>query len=146
MGWSLGGIFARELARERPEAVRQVITMGSPFRMEHPDQAPAYRAYEQFHHLHVDPSELPPPECVRPPLPCPTTALYSRWDGLVSWRTCLEEPGDQRENVAVICSHLGYGHHPAVLWVVADRLAQPESSWAAFQPPAMARPFYPSTR
>ncbi len=45
IGWSLGGIFARELARQRPELVRQVITLGSPFRMQHPDEAPAYKAY-----------------------------------------------------------------------------------------------------
>jgi pimeloyl-ACP methyl ester carboxylesterase len=144
IGWSLGGIFARELARRRPESVRQVLTLGSPFRMEHPDQAPAYRAYEVFTHLHVDPTELPPPEHARPPLSCPTTAVYSRWDGLVSWKTCLEEPGGQRENVAVHSSHLGYGHHPAVLWLVADRLAQAVGEWAPFRPGPLVRPLYPT--
>lgn len=144
IGWSLGGIFARELARDRPEHVRQVITMGSPFRMEHPDQAPAYKAYERLTHFHVDPSELPPPESVRPSLPCPTTTVYSRWDGLVSWRACLEADGERRENVAVYSSHLGYGHNPAVLWLLADRLAQPEGTWAPFRPPPMARCLYPA--
>jgi pimeloyl-ACP methyl ester carboxylesterase len=144
VGWSLGGIFARELARRRPEAVRQVVTLGSPFQMEHPDQAPAYRAYELFTHLHVDPAELPPPERARPALPGPSTAVYSRWDGLVSWRACMERPGGQRENVAVHSSHLGYGHNPAVLWVVADRLAQPEGEWAPFRPSPLMRALYPS--
>ena len=144
IGWSLGGIFARELARQRPESVRQVVTLGSPFRMEHPDQAPAYRTYEVFAHLHVAPDELPPPERTRPPLPCPTTAVYSRWDGLVSWKTCVEEPGAGRENVAVWSSHLGYGHHPAVLWLVADRLRQAEGGWTPFRPPPLLRPLYPT--
>lgn len=143
IGWSLGGIFAREVARERPESVRQVITLGSPFRMQHPDEAPAYKAYERFTRHHVDPAELPPPEIVRPPLPRPTTAVYSRLDGLVSWRACLEEAGGQRENIEVYSSHLGYGHNPAVLWAIADRLAQPEGEWAPFRPPAATRLLYP---
>jgi len=143
IGWSLGGIFAREIARERPDLVRQVITLGSPFQMQHPDEAPAYKAYERFAFHHVDPAELPPPEIVRPPLPRPTTAVYSRLDGLVSWRACLEETDGRRENVEVYSSHLGYGHNPAVLWVIADRLAQPDGHWAPFRPPAIARFLYP---
>jgi hypothetical protein len=69
------------------------------------------------------------------PPPVPTTAIYSRSDGIVAWRSCAEDPGPQTENVEVESSHLGIGHHPVALLTVADRLAQPEGAWTRFQPP-----------
>ncbi|MGH3636640.1 MAG: alpha/beta hydrolase, partial [Mycobacterium sp.] len=96
-------------------AVRQVITLGSPIRLfEHGDG----------------------------PLSVPTTSIYSPLDGIVAWRVCLNEPGPQAENVAVAASHLGFGHHPAVIWAIADRLAQPVGQWAPFRPPPLLRPLY----
>ena len=65
----------------------------------------------------------------------PSTAVYSRWDGVVDWRACRQQPGPRSENVAVRSSHLGMGHDPAVLWVVADRLAQPRHDWRPFRRP-----------
>jgi hypothetical protein len=65
----------------------------------------------------------------------PSTAVYSRWDGVVDWRACRQQPGPISENVAVRSSHLGMGHDPAVLWVVADRLAQPRDAWRPFVRP-----------
>jgi hypothetical protein len=56
----------------------------------------------------------------------------------------MERPGGQRENVAVHSSHLGYGHNPAVLWVVADRLGQQDGEWAPFRPSPLMRALYPS--
>lgn len=106
IGQSLGGIFARTLARRVPRQVRQVISLGSPFGSRDGR-----------------------------PLPVPSTAVYSRWDGVVDWRACRQEPGPRSENVAVHASHLGMGHDPAVLWVIADRLAQPRHDWAPFRPP-----------
>ena len=73
-----------------------------------------------------------------PGLPVPSTAVYSRWDGVVDWRACRQQPGPRSENVAVRSSHLGMGHDPAVLWVVADRLAQPRDAW---RPVRAADPF-----
>ena len=70
----------------------------------------------------------------------PSTAVYSRWDGVVDWRACRQEPGPQSENVAVWSSHLGMGHDPAVLWVVADRLAQPPGRLASFRAADPLRP------
>jgi hypothetical protein len=70
------------------------------------------------------------------PLPVPSTAVFSRWDGIVDWRTCLQISGPISENVEVRASHLGLGHHPAVLWTVADRLAQPTDQWRPFQIPS----------
>ena len=64
----------------------------------------------------------------------PTTSIYSRSDGIVPWRVCVEEPGPQRENVEVASSHIGMGHHPATLLVIANRLAQPEGRWRPYSP------------
>jgi hypothetical protein len=68
----------------------------------------------------------------------------SRWDGIVSYRASILPPGAHRENIAVVSSHIGLGHHPAVLWAVADRLAQPENDWQPFRPPAMMRLLFPA--
>ena len=143
VGWSLGGFYVRELARETPDSVRQVITLGTAFRLSHPNQSRARRAFGRHSHLHVPPEQLPPPERMRSPLPVPSTSIYSKLDGIVAWRACLDEVGPQRENVAVYSSHFGLGHNPGALWVVADRLAQPDGAWQPFRPPAWARPLFP---
>lgn len=116
VGQSLGGIFARTLARRVPRQVRQVVSLGSPFGSGHVDPGRARRSPAA-------------------PLPVPSTAVYSRWDGVVDWRACRQEAGPRSENVAVHASHLGMGHDPAVLWVIADRLAQPRHDWRPFRPP-----------
>jgi pimeloyl-ACP methyl ester carboxylesterase len=142
IGWSLGGLFARELARRTPGAVRQVITLGSPIRMECESQTRAHGVYERYAHLHVERWRLPLEHGCEP-LPVPATSVYSRTDGIVSWRTSLDEPSERAENIAVVSSHCGLGHHPAVLWAVADRLAQPEGTWRPFRPPAVLRGAFP---
>ncbi len=141
IGWSLGGLYARELARAFPADVRQVITLGSPVRSpvardiavlmqwvlsELREDGPADRATIE--------------ERLRLPLRVPVSALYSRSDGIVSWRRCLEEAGPRRENIPVVSSHLGMGANPAVLFVIANRLAQPEGSWRAYSPTARTAP------
>jgi hypothetical protein len=79
-------------------------------------------------------------------VPVPSTAIYSKRDGIVHWRSCIDEPGPQHENIEVRCAHLGFGVDPATLWAVADRLAQPADGWQPFQPPAMLRLLYPNLR
>lgn len=143
IGWSLGGIYARILARDTPAAVRQVITLGSPIRLTHERQSRARRAYDRYAHLHVLPKELPL-EFGVDALPVPATSVYSRYDGIVAWQACLDVPSARAENIAVVGSHLGFGHNPAVIWAVADRLAQPLGEWAPFRPPAALRPLYPT--
>ncbi len=120
VGWSLGGIFARTLARKAPRQVRQVISLGSPFATTQP---------------WITGVQRPPRPSLGRPLPVPSTAVYSRWDGVVDWRTCRQQAGPTSENVAVRSSHLGMGHDPAVLWLVADRLAQPRDGWQPFRRP-----------
>jgi pimeloyl-ACP methyl ester carboxylesterase len=142
IGWSLGGIFARGLARRQPSMVRQVITLGSPFAMEHERQSRAGPSFDRYAHLHVERPRLPL-ESEAEPLPVPATSIYSRFDGIVAWRACLERSSAQAENIAVVASHLGYGHNAAVVWAIADRLAQPRGQWAPFRPPPVLRPLYP---
>jgi pimeloyl-ACP methyl ester carboxylesterase len=134
IGWSLGGIYARALAVRSPELVRQVITLGSPYATHEPGQTHADAAYRLLsrRRFREATSDRPDPSAA---LSMPTTSIYSRLDGIVSWRICREDAAERRESIAVPASHLGLGHHPAVLWVVADRLAQDPNDWRPFVPP-----------
>jgi pimeloyl-ACP methyl ester carboxylesterase len=137
VGWSLGGIYARRLARRTPLQVRQVISLGSPFAQAgRPlDGTPGARAFQRYTPLHTADRIHPPRGSLARPLPVPSTAVYSKWDGVVDWRACRQQTGPISENVAVRSSHLGMGHDPAVLWVVADRLARSRDDWRPFQRP-----------
>lgn len=143
VGWSLGGIYARELGREFPERVRQVISLGSPFRMVATDRSAASGRWDSVAHLHdadrTDRGAASP----RTPLPMPSTAVYTRTDGVVRWFHCLEDEGPRSENIEVTGSHCGLGFNPAAVVAVADRLAQDEGQWAPFAPPARLRRLYP---
>ena len=144
VGWSLGGIYAREIARLAPDAVRQVITLGSPFRY----LDATTRSDVPLHDTPGDPDHSGRlrrdlGEGVAGTLSVPTTAVYTRTDGVVPWRSCVERPGPRRESIEVRGSHIGLGHNPSVLLVVADRLAQPEGTWAPFRPPAHLAGLYP---
>jgi len=141
VGWSMGGLFARNLARAAPGAVRQVITLGSPF-TGHPKASNAWRLYETMSGQRAGDPDIS--ARFRGALPVPATSIYSRSDGIVAWQCCLNEAGPQAENIEVFSSHCGMGHHPAVLYAVADRLAQPEGEWQVFEPAAMLRWMYPA--
>jgi pimeloyl-ACP methyl ester carboxylesterase len=144
VGWSLGGIYARELARQFPDEVRQAITLGSPFRMVDGDRSSASRVWDSLSHLHDDPLENASlPEHERESLTVPATAIYSRTDGIVRWQKCIEADGPLRENIEVTGSHCGLGFNPAVVIAVSDRLAQPEGQWRPFQPTLLQRSLFP---
>ncbi|WP_386334227.1 hypothetical protein [Sulfitobacter sediminilitoris] len=64
--------------------------------------------------------------------PVPTTAIYSKTDGICAWQNCIEHDTDLTENIEVKASHCGLGHHPAAVYAVADRLSQPEGAWKKF--------------
>jgi pimeloyl-ACP methyl ester carboxylesterase len=133
IGWSLGGVYARELARRYPSEVRQVITLASPFRDVEATNVPSFlRALAQRRQL---PDEDKYREVLAAPLTVPATAIYSRTDDIAGWQSCREVEGPLSENLEVASSHLGIGHHPVVLLTIADRLAQPEGTWRRFQPP-----------
>lgn len=119
VGWSLGGVFARQLARRDPEVVRQVITLGSPF-----------RRVEAAHGGRG--------------LAVPCTAVYSRSDPIVPWQEASGGDGPRSESVEVRGSHLGLGHNPAVVVLVADRLAQRRGTWRPFRPPVGTGHLFPA--
>jgi pimeloyl-ACP methyl ester carboxylesterase len=143
VGWSLGGIYAREMARRHPRQVRQVITLGSPFAMDHPRQSHAEGPYQRLSFLHAPGGKLPSREQRSQPIDVPSTSVYSRWDGVVSWRACVEPETALHQNVEVRCSHVGFGVDPATLWLIADRLALPAGQRVPFRPPLALRPLYP---
>jgi pimeloyl-ACP methyl ester carboxylesterase len=116
IGWSLGGVHAVQLARRRPDAVRSIITLGSP-----------------LGRRHVPPADIP------------ATSVYSRTDAIVPWSMSILPAGRRREAVEVRGSHIGLGHNPAVAVVVADRLAQPAGTWKPFVAPRWARRWLPAT-
>jgi alpha/beta hydrolase fold len=126
VGWSLGGIYARELARRHQKHIRRVITMGSPFAMHDAKRQSRVNApYQRLSHLHADGARLPTPEQRARPIGVPSTSVYSRLDGIVSWQACLQTRAARHQNVEVRCSHLGFGVDPATLWLIADQLAVP---------------------
>lgn len=135
VGQSLGGVFARILAHEFPDRVRQVITLGSPFASSGPDNVNSLvsRLFQNLSGMSEEEMRDQMLEFPAAAPPVPSTAIYSRSDGVVHWTTCLEYEGEQAENVEVVGSHSGMGFNPMVLNVIADRLAQPEGNWRPFQ-------------
>jgi pimeloyl-ACP methyl ester carboxylesterase len=142
IGWSLGGLYARELAKEVPEQVRLVITLGSPFAGDQSDPAELWRLQER---LTGEPAGLPlrhGPLDQAPPVP--TTSILSRSDGIVHWTDSLEHEGPITENILVESSHLGLAFNPLCLHAIADRLAQPEGAWRPFERTGARAWLYPN--
>jgi pimeloyl-ACP methyl ester carboxylesterase len=143
VGWSLGGVMARELARQAPHAVRQVICLGSPF-TGNPRASTVAGLYEQLTGDVIDGELMAERLAVgSAPPPVPSTAIYSRSDGIVPWRNCVESSGEQTDNIEVCGSHCGLGVNPAVLFAIADRLAQPEDGWSPFHRHGWRAAVYP---
>ncbi len=138
VGISLGGIYARELAKLVPDAVRCVVTLGSAFRGPH-RASNAWRVYE---YLSGDKAGDLAHDAFTSPTPVPATAVFTGSDGVVAWRRCLERPGPLAESIEVIGSHSGLGHNALALYAVADRLAQPEDRWQPFRAPRALRLLY----
>jgi pimeloyl-ACP methyl ester carboxylesterase len=134
IGWSAGGLYARELARRNPQVVRDVITLGSPFR----GDPRATRAYRMWSLMNRNPHsrEFGTEAATRlraQPLPVPTTCVYSKFDGIVPWQFCTGVPDARTENLEVRCTHLSYGHNLETLYIIADRLAQREGAWRPYR-------------
>ncbi len=141
IGWSLGGIYAREIAKEIPHAVRCVITLGTPF-TGHPRATNAWRVYAMA--AGHNPHEHPRRPSLRTPPPRPTTSIYSRTDGVVAWQCSLNPARRHTENIEVVASHLGLGMNPAAMYAIADRLAQPEDDWQPFHRRGWRAVVYPT--
>src|SRR5262249_54111818 len=145
VGWSLGGIYARELAKRFPDKVRMVITLGSPFAGT-PRATNAWRVYEFASGQSIDDRDGDLAASLAEPPPVPTTSIFSRSDGICAWQTCLNPEKAHTENIEVHGSHCGLGHHPATVYAVADRLAQPEGEWQAFERSGWRSLVYPDWR
>ena len=131
VGWSLGGVYARQLAKMEPDRVRSVITLGSPFGGA-PKATNAWRVYEMVSGKRAADADDTFGGALAAPPPVPTTAIFSRTDGICAWQVCVEKPSSLAENIEVQGSHCGLGHNPSVVYAIADRLAQRQGEWKPF--------------
>jgi pimeloyl-ACP methyl ester carboxylesterase len=143
VGWSLGGVYARELAKEMPAMIRCVITLGSPFAGP-PQATNAWWLFERV-------SGHPEPDAamqaaLRLAPPVPTTSIYSRTDGIVAWQCSLNPPGPLAENIEVHASHIGLGLNPLAMMAIVDRLGQDPKRWRPFDASGLRRFFFKTGR
>jgi hypothetical protein len=143
VGWSLGGLYAQELARASPGSVRGLVTLASPVTRWPQWMRTASGVADHGTRVPRALAPLPRPWAERGSLRVPATSVFSRSDGITPWSSCRYQPRPRRENVEVRGSHLGMGHNPAVLWLLADRLGMAEGAWTPFRPPLALRPFFP---
>ena len=127
VGISLGGIFAREAAKRHPECARRVITLCSPFRLPiASNMEPIFRLLAERHNnafAHLLPTLGRPP-------PVPTTSVYTKDDGIVSWQSCFDPDDPTADNVEIGGAHATVGRNPMALAIVTERLARPENGAA----------------
>jgi pimeloyl-ACP methyl ester carboxylesterase len=121
VGWSLGGVIAREVARQRPDAVRRVITYGTPV-VGGPRFTAVARAYGPD--ASVAAGALEKRLDVGAPISVPLTVVFTRRDGIVSWEACIDRVSPYAEHVEVFSTHIGMGVDPDVWALVAQRLAR----------------------
>jgi pimeloyl-ACP methyl ester carboxylesterase len=143
IGHSLGGIFARELAREDPSRARQVISLGSPFGKGRLSGSYPARLFEALNPMDEIPFALD--ELHWAP-PVPTTALYSKGDGIVNWRTAVQKARYAQgvtQSIQIRGSHCGMTLNPTVWYILADRLRQSRDDWQPFSPSGLARMLVP---
>ena len=141
---SLGGIYARQLAKLLPDRVRSVLTLGSPFASS-PKSTNAWRLYEMVSGQSVHQPGRPVRRTDFASPPVPTTAIFSRTDGICAWQACIEQPSASVENIEVDGSHTGLTYNPAVAYAIPDRLAQREDEWKAFHRNGWRSIVYPNS-
>lgn len=143
VGWSLGGVFARELAKMAPEKVRSVISLGSPISDDR-GHTNAARLFEYLNGKEPEPMQGGNFRALAEAPPVPTTSILTRTDGVVHWRGSVQ-CGDREdcENIEVMASHCGLGVNPAAVYAIADRLAQAEGEWKPFRAKGIANLFFP---
>lgn len=143
IGWSLGGVFAREIAKMESDCVRSVITMGSPISGSADDSS----VKDLFQAINGRPGEDADARKrrqgrvnhLKQPPPVPTTSIYSKTDGIVQWEGSVQYDAPQTENIVVPASHIGLGVNPIVMIAIADRLSQAEGEWREFDPKGLQR-------
>ncbi|HKY07426.1 MAG TPA: alpha/beta hydrolase [Candidatus Binatia bacterium] len=121
IGWSFGGYLARELARERADLIGHVVTLGTPV-----VGGPKYTVFAKlFQNRGIDVEAIAAAIEIRNRLSMctPVIAIYSRRDGVVAWRACIDNNGANVEHVEVYTTHFGLGFSPEVYKIIAQRLA-----------------------
>ncbi|MBT8471306.1 MAG: alpha/beta fold hydrolase [Marinicaulis sp.] len=133
VGWSLGGVMCREIAKAMPDKIRQVVTLGSPI-VGRPDTSNVHWLYERLTGHVLNNKELTAlqRELSAPPEEVPSTSIFTKTDGIVAWRTCIEPPSDFTDNIEVYASHCGLGVNAAVFYALADRLCLEPDEWEPF--------------
>jgi pimeloyl-ACP methyl ester carboxylesterase len=130
IGWSLGGVFARHLVHQKPDWVRQIITLGSPFsNLKAPNNASWL--YDLIHRkAPISSLNQEWLDTLPKPVPVPSTAIYSKRDGIVPWQACMElEEGKLAQNIEISGSHIGLGVNPEVFKIIYDRLQYSSENW-----------------
>ncbi len=122
VGWSLGGVLAREVARERPELVRCIVTLGSPV-IGGPKYTKSASFYEKILRIDLDALERTIHERNQIPIRAPITAIYSRGDGVVQWQACIDSYNAHCRHIEVKASHLSLGFDPKILRLVSGAIA-----------------------
>jgi pimeloyl-ACP methyl ester carboxylesterase len=119
IGWSLGGIYARELGKRHPRLIRQVVTLATPFG----DNPEAINAMNIFAPLNGEVPDLAAADRVEAESSVPSTSIYSQTDGIVAWQACVGPESKRHRNIEVNgVSHMGMTTHPDVLQVLAQLL------------------------
>ena len=119
LGWSLGGLYARELAKRRPDCISRVITMGSPFSGS-PRANNIWRAYQFIAGHRVEAPPFAADLAEKPPVP--TTALWSPCDGAIAPRSAAGQPGERDRAIALRCTHMGFSYSPEAIQAVLSEL------------------------
>lgn len=141
IGWSQGGVIARQAAKARPELVRQVITLGSPIG-DTPEATTIWRIFERTSEQEITPELMAHLREVATPVPeVRCICIYSRSDGIVAPQIAQDLTSPLSENICVSASHFGMSVNPFVLLVVADRLAQQETDWKPFSESKLSKLF-----
>jgi hypothetical protein len=145
VGWSLGGLMSKTLASQHPDLIRQIITLGSPLAGS-PKSTAVWRLYEGMTGDRVDDEVALKHfhEAQQPPK-VPSTAIYSKNDGIVPWQNCTMAPHALSDNIEVRGSHCGLGVNAVVMYAIADRLAQADGDWKPFTRSGLKSCAYPSS-
>jgi len=123
IGWSLGGVVAREVARLFEPCVREVITMGTPI-VGGPKYTAVGKLFARNQGLNLDEFEIEVHERNSVGLSQPITSIYSKLDGVVGWQASIDVYNPQARNIEVSASHLGLGGSPRVWRIIADTLGE----------------------